>query len=144
MGALKLIVPIFVVGCVAVFLWSLLVPQSAEEIGHALDDPTALLGCYSNGRAEIRLSKNQAEFNKERVPISFGTRKTLQEVLYPSRYPWVDVKQVTFRFKKDRFELLDIQQDEGGEWSIEVWSADYLETGNPADLQPVIFRRGTC
>ena len=144
MGVLKLIVPLWAVGCVALLLWTLLVPQSAEEIGHALDDPTPLLGCYFNGRAKVRLSKDHAEFNGERVPISFGTRKTQNEVFYPSRYPWVDVKQGTFRFKNDRFELLDLEQDEGGEWSFEVWTTDYLETADPEDLKSVIFRRGTC
>ena len=136
--------PLFVIGCVAAFLWGLLVPQSAQQIGHALDDPTPLLGCYSHRDAKIGLFKDHAEFNGDRVPVSFGSRKTQREVLYPSRYPWVDVRQGTFRFKTDRFELLDLQQDESGEWSIQVYTTDYLETGDPEDLDSVIFRRGAC
>lgn len=144
MRVLKVISALFLAGCAAAFLWVALVPQSATEIGHSLDDPTPLLGCYFYGRAEIQLSKNYADFNEERVPISFGLSKNLEQVLYPSRYPWVDVKQSTFRFRDDRFELLDLQQDSQGEWAIELWTSDYLESGDPQDLRSVVFRRGDC
>tara|TARA_R110000824_G_scaffold256634_1_gene445693 strand:+ start:52189 stop:52626 length:438 start_codon:yes stop_codon:yes gene_type:complete len=134
----------FLAACVAAFLWVLLVPKSADEVGFLIDDPSYLTGCYSNGGAEIRLTPKHAEFNGTAVPISFGMRKTLREVVYPSRFPWFDIAQGKFRFKNDRFDLLNLQKDKSGLWSLEIWQADYLDTGKPEDLKTVIFRKHDC
>jgi hypothetical protein len=126
------------------FLWVLLVPQEAEDIGHPLDDPQSLLGCYLAGDTQIRLEEDWAEFDGVKVPISFGMRKALREVLYPERFPWFDPAKGAFRFKSDRFELIDIEQDDSGVWFLQIWNSTYLDSGRPEDLSCTRFVRADC
>ncbi len=129
----------------AVFaVWMILDPPEAEEIGFPIDEPEYLFGCYYHGQSEIRLELSQATFNGTKVPISYGMRKTLREVFYPQAYPWFDVDDQRFKFRNDRFELIDIKKNRDGELYLQIWNATYLRSADPNDLKAVKFNREAC
>ena len=125
-------------------MWVAFVSQSASQIGFENENPDYLFGCYKYGASQIELSPGAATFNGQRIEISYGLRKQLREVFYPQSFPWYDRDTNSFVFKNDRFELVNLVQDEDGTWSIKIWESDYLSSQDPADLNFVYFKSAPC
>lgn len=140
----KLVGGAFLTVFVAVYAWVLLVPKRAAEIGFGIDDPSYLFGCYAAGDTEVMLYRDHAYFGGDLVPISYGMRKTLREVIYPERFPWFNAETGQFRFRSDRFDLLNLQQDAEGIWRLEIWQARYLDTSRTEDLVRTAFEKDAC
>lgn len=119
-------------------------PEPAEDIGFENEAPSYLFGCYKYGESQIELGPDFATFNEAQVRISYGLRKEIREVFYPQSYPWFTTSTESFVFKDDRFDLVDLIQDDDGTWTIQVWKSDYLLSKHPADLDTVYFRRASC
>jgi hypothetical protein len=140
----KLVGGAFLAVCVALYAWVLFIPQRATDIGFGIDDPSYLFGCYAAGDAEIRLYRDHADFGGDLVPISYGMRKSLGEVIYPERFPWFDAETGQFRFRSDRFDLLNLEQDAEGIWRLRIWQSRYLDTSRTDDLVETTFEKGGC
>lgn len=131
-------------GLAVVFMWRVLVPRTAEELGHENENPGYLFGCYNYGASQIILGPDYAYFNGQKIRVTYGLEKTLKEVFYPQSYPWFTASTESFVFKNDRFGLVDLIQDDDGTWTIQVWKSDYLSSKDPADLDTVYFERALC
>lgn len=102
------------------------------------------LGCYFFKDSVIVLDANFAEFDGSKIPVSYGNRKVLGEVLIPETYPWYDTGQNKIVLLNDNLALVDIVESNNYDWKLEIINYDYLMSKGESEFGVTFFTKGDC